>query len=39
MTVDTIGPSVFDAGLPTIEYDLTATPAGPGQRRGSRLSD
>jgi cytochrome P450 len=27
MTVDTAGPSVFDAGLPTIEYDLTATPA------------
>ena len=28
MTVDTASPSVFDAGLPTIEYDvLTATPA------------
>ncbi len=27
MTVDTACPSVFDAGLPTIEYDLTATPA------------
>ncbi len=27
MTVDTAGPSVFDAGLPTIAYDLTATPA------------
>ena len=27
MTVDTTGPSVFDAGLPTIAYDLTATPA------------
>jgi cytochrome P450 len=27
MTVDTASPSVFDAGLPTIEYDLTAPPA------------
>ena len=27
MTVDTGIPSVFDAGLPTIEYDLTSTPA------------
>jgi cytochrome P450 len=27
MTVRTAGPSVFDAGLPTIEYDLTAPPA------------
>jgi hypothetical protein len=27
MTVDTASPSVFDAGLPIIEYDLTATPA------------
>jgi hypothetical protein len=27
MTVDTASPSVFDAGLPTIEYDITATPA------------
>jgi cytochrome P450 len=27
MTVDTDSPSVFDAGLPTIDYDLTATPA------------
>jgi cytochrome P450 len=27
MTVDTASPSVFDAGLPTIEYDVTATPA------------
>jgi cytochrome P450 len=27
MTVDTASPSVFDAGLPTIEYDLTTTPA------------
>src|ERR1700742_4321730 len=26
MTVDTDSPSVFDAGLPTIEYDLTANP-------------
>jgi cytochrome P450 len=27
MTVDTASPSVFDASLPSIEYDLTATPA------------
>lgn len=27
MTVDTTLPSVFDAGLPTLSYDLTATPA------------
>ncbi len=27
MTVDTTAPSVFDAGLPTISYDFTATPA------------
>ncbi|MDT5245660.1 MAG: hypothetical protein QOD36_3036 [Mycobacterium sp.] len=27
MTVDTASPSVFDAGLPTIEYDVTATAA------------
>ena len=28
MTVDTASPSVFDAGLPTVDYDvLTATPA------------
>jgi len=27
MTVDAASPSVFDAGLPTIEYDVTATPA------------
>jgi cytochrome P450 len=27
MTVDTAGPSVFDAGLPTLDYDLTTTPA------------
>ena len=27
MTVDTASPSVFDAGLPTLEYDLTTTPA------------
>ena len=27
MTVRTAGPSVFDAGLPIVEYDLTATPA------------
>jgi cytochrome P450 len=27
MTVDTASPSVFDAGLPTIEYDITTTPA------------
>lgn len=27
MTVHTASPSVFDAGLPIIEYDLTATPA------------
>jgi hypothetical protein len=27
MTVDTASPSVFDAGLPTIDYDVTATPA------------
>ena len=26
MTVDTTLPSVFDAGLPTLSYDLTATP-------------
>src|ERR1700742_46357 len=26
MTVDTDSPSVFDAGLSTIEYDLTAKP-------------
>jgi cytochrome P450 len=27
MTVDAACPSVFDAGLPTVEYDVTATPA------------
>lgn len=27
MSVDTFSPSVFDAGLPTIEYDVNATPA------------
>ncbi|HEX4588179.1 MAG TPA: hypothetical protein VH185_09485 [Mycobacterium sp.] len=27
MTVDTAGPCVFDAGLPTLDYDLTTTPA------------
>src|SRR5215218_3678617 len=27
MTVDTAHPSVFDAGLPTLDYDLTTTPA------------
>jgi cytochrome P450 len=27
MTVDTASPSVFDAGLPTLDYDLTTTPA------------
>lgn len=27
MTVDTDSPSVFDAGLPTVECDVTATPA------------
>jgi cytochrome P450 len=27
MTVRTATPSVFDAGLPTLEYDLTTTPA------------
>ena len=27
MTVDTATPSVFDAGLPTLDYDLTTTPA------------
>ena len=27
MSVDTAITSVFDAGLPTIEYDVTATPA------------
>jgi cytochrome P450 len=27
MTADTASPSVFDAGLPTIEYDVTAAPA------------
>ncbi|MDZ4270246.1 MAG: cytochrome P450, partial [Mycobacterium sp.] len=26
MTVDTTLPSVFDAGLPTLSYDLSATP-------------
>jgi cytochrome P450 len=26
MTVDAAKPSVFDAGLPTLEYDVTATP-------------
>jgi cytochrome P450 len=27
MSVDTASPSVFDAGLPTLDYDLTTTPA------------
>src|SRR5437588_4605246 len=27
MTVDTASPSVFDAGLPTLDYDFTTTPA------------
>jgi cytochrome P450 len=27
MTVDTASPSVFDVGLPTLDYDLTTTPA------------
>jgi cytochrome P450 len=27
MTADAAGPSVLDADLPTIEYDLTSTPA------------
>jgi cytochrome P450 len=27
VTVDTACPSVFDAGLPTLDYDLTTTPA------------
>lgn len=27
MTVDTMRPSVFDAGLPTLDYDVTTTPA------------
>src|SRR5262245_47502209 len=27
MTVDTVRPSVFDAGLPTLDYDLDTTPA------------
>jgi cytochrome P450 len=27
MTVHTTSPSVFDAGLPVLEYDMTATPA------------
>lgn len=26
MTIDTAKPSVFDAGLPTLDYDFTATP-------------
>ena len=26
MTVDAARPSVFDAGLPTLSYDLTDTP-------------
>jgi hypothetical protein len=26
MTVGTASPSVFDAGLPTLDYDVTATP-------------
>ena len=38
MTVDTASPSVFDAGLPTRRIS-NRNPAGPGQRRGSRLSD
>jgi len=27
MTAEAASPSVLDAGLPTIEYDITATPA------------
>ena len=27
MTIGTAIPSVFDAGLPTLDYDLTTTPA------------
>ena len=27
MTIDTDSPSVFDAGLPTLDYDVAATPA------------
>jgi cytochrome P450 len=27
MSVHTASPSVFEAGLPTLEYDMTATPA------------
>jgi hypothetical protein len=27
MTVGTASPSVFDAGLPTLDYDVTATPS------------
>jgi cytochrome P450 len=27
MPVDTAGPRVFDAGLPTLDYDVTTTPA------------
>lgn len=26
MSIDTAAPSIFDAGLPTLTYDITATP-------------
>jgi hypothetical protein len=35
MTVGTVSPNVFDAGLPTLDYDVTATPAGLPPTSGS----